>query len=381
LQTAHDVATNLRWAADTAHGDTAKSRPQLNKGRTAGVGALLLALVAAAGFIGYRWAQSSNQPVSLHAEIPPPEKFLFDATGDVGGMPVLSPQGDKLAFVAHSGDSKLLWVRSLSNDAAQALDGTSGAAHPFWSPDGSYLGFFAGGKLMKIPAAGGPVATLADAPNPRGGTWSINDVIVFEGQYIDGLMKVNAQGGAAEPATVLDRTKHSTHRWPWFLPDGKHFLFLATNHTGGDPKQNGIYFGSVDNKETHLIVNAESGAEYASGYLLYRLNTALVAQAFDPQSGMLSGSPISLLNNLRDSPGGRPAGPSVTRALRFAHVNARSRCTYPPSTQICWPVMCLARSETKNTVIDAISSEVVIRFSSGIFESIDFSFSSGCGKV
>jgi serine/threonine protein kinase len=303
IQTAHDVAMNLRWAAEAAPSDNAKSPPQFNKAWAAGFGALLLAFIAVAGFLGYRWAKASNVPVSLHSEIPPPEKFLLDATGDAGGMPVLSPQGDKLAFVAHSNESKLLWVRSLSTDFAKPLDGTSGAAHPFWSPDGRYLGFFAGGKLMKIPADGGPIATLADAPNPRGGTWSINDVIVFEGDYTGGLMKVNAQGGVAELATVLDRTKHSTHRWPWFLPDGKHFLFLATNHTGGDPKQNGIYFGSLDNKETRLIVNTESAAQYASGYLLYRANTALVALPFDPQSGTLSGSAIPLVNNLRDDVG------------------------------------------------------------------------------
>jgi len=70
-------------------------------------------------------------------------------------MPVLSPQGDKIAFVAHSGETKLLWVRSLSGESAQPLNGTAGAAHPFWSPDGRYIGFFAGGKLMKIAAAGG----------------------------------------------------------------------------------------------------------------------------------------------------------------------------------------------------------------------------------
>jgi eukaryotic-like serine/threonine-protein kinase len=303
IQTAHDVAMNLQWIADAAPSDTAKSQRQFNKAWAAGFGALLLALIAIAGFLGYRWGQSSNLPVSLHSEIPPPEKFLFDATGDAGGMPVLSPQGDKLAFVAHSGDSKLLWLRSLSGDFAKALDGTSGAEHPFWSPDGRYLGFFAGDKLMKIPADGGPIVTLADAPNPRGGTWSINDVIVFEGDFRGGLMKVNAKGGSAEPATALDLTKHSTHRWPWFLPDGKHFLFLATNHTGGDAKQNGIYFGSLDNKETRLIVNAESGAEFASGYLLYRANAALVAQPFEPQSGTLLGSPIPLLNNLRDDVG------------------------------------------------------------------------------
>jgi eukaryotic-like serine/threonine-protein kinase len=303
IQTAHDFAMNLQWAADAALGDTAKSPSLFNKAWAAGFGVLSLVLVAVAGFLGYHSAKSSNVPVSVHSEIPPPEKFLFDATGDAGGMPVLSPQGDKLAFVAHNDDSKLLWVRSLNSDAAQPLSGTGGASHPFWSPDGRYIGFFAGGKLMKIPAGGGPITTLADAPNPRGGTWSSNDIIVFAGNYNSGLMKVNAQGGTAEPATALDPTKHSTHRWPWFLPDGKHFFFLATNHTGGDPKLNGIYFGSLDSKETQLIVTTESGAQYASGYLLYRANTALVAQPFDPQLEILSGSAIPLLNNLRDDVG------------------------------------------------------------------------------
>jgi eukaryotic-like serine/threonine-protein kinase len=303
IQTAHDVAMNLQWATDAALGDTAKSPPLFNKAWAAGFGVLSLVLVAVAGFLGYHSAKSSNVPVSVHSEIPPPEKFLFDATGDAGGMPVLSPQGDKLAFVAHNDDSKLLWVRPLNSDAAQPLNGTGGASHHFWSPDGRYIGFFAGGKLMKIPAGGGPITTLADAPNPRGGTWSSNDIIVFAGNYNSGLMKVNAQGGTAEPATALDPTKHSTHRWPWFLPDGKHFFFLATNHTGGDPKLNGIYFGSLDSKETQLIVTTESAAQYASGYLLYRANTALVVQPFDPQLGILSGSAIPLLNNLRDDVG------------------------------------------------------------------------------
>lgn len=303
LQDAHDVTMNLHWVAVGTPAETDRLPAKSNRARAAGFAVLVLALIALVGFLGYRLASPSGAAVSLHSEIPPPEKFLFDATGDAGGMPVLSPQGDKVAFVAHSSESKLLWIRSLNSDFARSLDGTSGAAHPFWSPDGAYIGFFAGSKLLKIPAAGGPIATVADAPNPRGGTWSVNNIIVFEADYMGGLMKVSAEGGAAEPATVLDRTKHTTHRWPWFLPDGKHFVFLATNHTGGDPKQDGIYFGSVDNKETHLIVTADSAAQYASGYLLYRENSALVAQPFDPQSGTLSGRPIPLLNNIRDDVG------------------------------------------------------------------------------
>ena len=308
FQSAHDVAMDLRWVAeatqsDSAPADSAKPPLPLNKSWTAALAAVLLAFIALAAFGGYRWAKSSEESISLHAEIPPPDKFSLDTTGDAGGMPVLSPQGDKLAFVAHSGETKLLWVRSLSSDSAQPLDGTGGAAHPFWSPDGRYIAYFAGGKLLKIAASGGPVATITDAPNTRGGSWSVNDVIVFAPDFIGSLAKVSAQGGTVEPATVIDRSKHTTQRWPWFLPDGKHFIYLATSHTGGDPKRNGIYFASVDSTESHLVLPTDSAAQYASGYLLYRLNTALVAQPFDPEKGVLSGSPIPLVTNLRDDVG------------------------------------------------------------------------------
>jgi eukaryotic-like serine/threonine-protein kinase len=303
FQSAHDVAMDLRWVTESAPTESANSSSQFKTSWAVWAAALLLVFIALAGFGGYRWAKSSEVLSSIHAEIPPPDKFSLDATGDAGGMPVLSPQGDKIAFVAHSGETKLLWVRSLSSDAAQALDGTAGAAHPFWSPDGRYVAFFAGGKLMKIAATGGPVATVADAPNSRGGTWSANDVIVFAPDFTGGLTKVSAQGGPAEPATVIDRTKHTTQRWPWFLPDGKHFIFLATSHTGGDPKQNGIYFGSIDSKETRLVLTTDSAAQYASGYLLYRADTALVAQPFDPKNGTLSSSSVLVVNNLRDDVG------------------------------------------------------------------------------
>jgi serine/threonine protein kinase len=213
FQSAHDIAMDLRWMMDSEPEELAKASAQFKKSWAAGLAALVLIFVAVAALAGYRWAKSSEQSVSLHAEIPPPDKFTLDTTGDAGGMPVLSPQGDKIAFVAHSGEAKLLWVRSLSGDSAQPLDGTAGAAHPFWSPDGHYIGFFAGGKLMKIAATGGPVAPVADAPNSRGGTWSTNDVIVFAPDFTGPLAKVSAQIDTAVPATVIDRSKHTTHRW------------------------------------------------------------------------------------------------------------------------------------------------------------------------
>jgi eukaryotic-like serine/threonine-protein kinase len=302
LQSAHDAAIDLRWIAespkDARTSESATAFPQLKKSWLVLLAVAAVALAALAAFAGY----SANPTIaveSLHAELPPPDKFTFDTTGDVGGMPVLSPQGDRVAFVAHSSDAKTLWVRPLNSDLAQQLEGTQGASHPFWSPDGRNLGYFANGKLMKIPAGGGAISPLADAPNGRGAAWGSDDVILYCANYLGPLMRVSAQGGSVAPATVLDTRKHSTHRFPWFLPDGKHFLFFATSHSGGDPKQNGVYMASVDNQESRFIVATDSAPEYASGYLLFRSGTALMAQRFDPESAKLLGAAHPLIDNIR----------------------------------------------------------------------------------
>jgi Tol biopolymer transport system component len=315
FQSAHDVLLDLRWIAG-APGAEEKAQPaKLKKSSLILLAVAALAAVLLAGLAGY-WSKRGDTGSVIHAEIPAPEKYLFDATGDSGGMPVLSPQGDKIAFVAHSPEDKSLWVRSIAADGAQRLDGTQGAMHPFWSPDGQSIGFFAAGRLRKIAAIGGPVSVLAEAANPRGGTWGTNDVIVYAPDFQSALSKVSTQSDTSTPATVLDKQKHTTHRWPWFLPDGKHYLFLATSHLGGDPKQNGIYFASVDSTETHLVVSTDSAAQYASGYLLYRSNMALVAQPFDPATGKLSGSATPLINNVRFDDG-------VWRGIFSASQNGR----------------------------------------------------------
>jgi len=297
LQSAHDVAMDLRWLAEAGSAAEQKNAapPKL---WVAIAAALALACLALTAFVVFR---SSNAPSALpfHAEIPPPEKYAFVATGDNGGMPVLSPQGDKLAFVAAAGGVQTLWVRSLSSDSARQLEGTEGASHPFWSPGGNYLGFFANGKLCKIPAGGGSISVLADAHNARGGSWSINDVILFAPDFRDPLSKVSAQGGPVTVVTVIDKNLHTTHRWPWFMPDGRHFIFLAASHTGGSGASNGLYFGSLDNPQTHLVVQSDSGAEYVSGRLLYRANDALTTQPFDPVAGKFTGPAVPVIASIR----------------------------------------------------------------------------------
>ena len=132
-----------------------------------------------------------------------------------------------MAFVATGADGKnLLWVRSLDTLTAQSLAGTDDAASPFWSPDSRYLGFFAGGKLKKIDVSGGPPITLCDAPTGQGGAWSRDGVIVFEAITTanSALQKVSAAGGTPTAAVVLAEGEIRSQR-PFFLPDGRHFLY------------------------------------------------------------------------------------------------------------------------------------------------------------
>ena len=304
FQSAHDLAMQLRWIAD---GSTTQARPALqsanNRRKSIWAVGTLLALVAA-GLAGYLFAPREQNARPVHAFIEPPENLTFDSTGDYSGPPVLSPQGDKIVFCAHGRNSpKAVWVRSLESFSTQRLEGTEGAYNPFWSPDGKFVGFFANGKLTRIPAGGGPVTVVTDTPNARGGSWGPNDVILTEPNLNGPIFQVSASGGKATPVTKLDGGKHSTHRWPFFLPDGKHFLYLATNHNGGKPEENGVFFASLDGKENRLLVASDAGGEYASGFLLFHSGTALMAQQFNPDSGKLTGEAQPVVGKIRQDSG------------------------------------------------------------------------------
>jgi dipeptidyl aminopeptidase/acylaminoacyl peptidase len=143
---------------------------------------------------------------------------------------------------------------------------------------------------------------IANAPQGRGGSWSKDDTILYTPDYNVGLLRISAQGGTPEPVTKVDPSRHTTHRWPWFLPDGKHFLYFATNHSGGILDQNGIYFASLDGKENKLVIASDAPGQYASGYLLFHSQTAVMAQHFDPKSGTLSGEAIPVLDRVQYDP-------------------------------------------------------------------------------
>ncbi|HUO85019.1 MAG TPA: hypothetical protein VM534_07895, partial [Thermoanaerobaculia bacterium] len=165
--------------------------------------------------------------------------------------------------------------------------------------------FFAHEKLRKIDIAGGPPVTIAEALHGRGGSWSKTGVIVFEPHWRDPLFKVPASGGKVEPVTRLDEEKvETTHRYPWFLPDGKHFLFLAAVHKSeSDSELNAIYVGSIDSPERKLILQSRSNAVYASGHLLFIREKYLMAQPFDLRALELTGTPFRIAEDIAYSSG------------------------------------------------------------------------------
>src|SRR5580700_7294755 len=207
------------------------------------------------------------------------------------GPPVLSPDGTQIAFTAREEKGRVqLYVRSLNSMTGRPLPGTDDAMYPFWSPDSRQIGFFATGKLKRINADGGPSQDICDSVSGRGGTWSKDGVIVFTPSSNQSLFTVPAAGGTPQPASRLDVTKgENSHRWPWFLPDGKHFLYWSRTSSAGESPV--LYIGELGSLQARLLTKSETMAQYASGHLLFLRGQTLMAQPFNPGRMDLSGEP------------------------------------------------------------------------------------------
>jgi len=265
-----------------------------------GVAAALAIGLASLAFLHFH--EQTAELVPARSTILPPERTtLAQANGPTGGPTALalSPDGRRLAFVAVSDDGVArLWIRPLDSLTAHPLAGTEGAGVPFWSPDGAHLGFWAGGKLKKIDASGGPPITLCDAFDARGGTWNREGVIVFAPSHTTPLFRVAAAGGPCTPLTTLETTGGVAHRFPRFLPDGRHFLF-AVSATPSAPDHVTIRTGSLDSPESKVVLEAESNAIYAQGHLLFIRETTLMAQPFDLQRLAVTGEAVPVAEQVR----------------------------------------------------------------------------------
>jgi Tol biopolymer transport system component len=209
----------------------------------------------------------------------------------------LSRDGSMLVFVSPEESSALpmLYVQRIGSSGVTLLPGTQGASYPFWSPDGAYVGFFAGGKLQKIAVSGGTPQPLANVLAARGGAWGKQNVILYSPDPAKPLWRINADGSGAAPVTqeiMSANPLQQTHRWPLFLPDSKHFLYWAGNFSNAsDDKISGIYFGSLDDKQQKLVLLCHSNFGYDSGHLYYAGDQRqLYSVNFDPASGQVSGN-------------------------------------------------------------------------------------------
>jgi Tol biopolymer transport system component/predicted Ser/Thr protein kinase len=286
LQSIHDVALQLRWIASAPAAKPESTTAPASKSIVwlAALAAVLLA--ALAGFLLHRPASAP----SVRAAINPPPDTFFRLTSDLGGTPVLSPDGSYLAFTASGADGKAtLWLRPMNAADAHSLPDTNDAIFPFWSNDSRSLGFFSDGKMRTIDLNGTTASALCDAQLGRGATWGPGGTIVYSPSPIDGLWQIGANGGTPVQFLKLEGSPYSSFRWPFFLPDGKHFLYFAMHHDPSKAANNGIFYASLDGRENRLLLHSQSNGIYAAGYLLFGRGDQLMAQSFDPSSGKLSG--------------------------------------------------------------------------------------------
>jgi serine/threonine protein kinase len=290
-QSAKDLTDELKWIAEGGSQVTIPTPPVAHRKireRLLWAISTVAVLVAAVTSSLFYFSSRATEPETLRFSVTTPET----------SQPLeiaLSPDGHRLVFAARdSSGREFLWVRPLDVLTAQPLSGTEGASEPFWSPDSRFIGFFAKGKLKKIAVSGGGPETICDAESGRGGTWNQEGVILFAPDATSGLYRVSYAGGETTPVTTLDPTKESSHRYPQFLPDGRHFMYFVMS--GRAP---GIAAGSLDSKQTSRIVDTAFAGRYLPpGFLLFIREGSLIAQPFDVTRLRLTGDPLQLADQM-----------------------------------------------------------------------------------
>jgi Tol biopolymer transport system component len=294
----HDVKMQLDVLADSAHQKAAapaSTRPARSWPTLLAAGAAILVAL----FFAFAYVRLATRPAPvIRAFILPPPGGFLTTSALLPSAPAISPDGTRLAFSARDDKGKvMLYVRPLNSVVAQLLTGTEDANNPFWSPDSHEIGFFAGSKLKKIDVGGGPPQALCDATQGRGGAWSKNGVIVFTPGVSQPLFRVSAAGGAPEPATKLDFSKgENSHRWPYFLPDGQHFLFWTRNSRGA--QQHALYVGTLGSLDAKLLIKSETMAIYVPDYLLFLRDQTLMAQPFNARRLETTGPPVPIAEHV-----------------------------------------------------------------------------------
>jgi eukaryotic-like serine/threonine-protein kinase len=300
-----DIAFALEaFSGSTTSSETAMTAP-LPATRRLGRDWLPWAIAGAAvllAAVAFAWPYFRRSPPGEVTEamrfiIPMPDKALILTP------PVISPDGRRIVYRLNTEDGKeLLWVSSLGSlDAPRPLVGTDGGSQPFWSPDSRFVGFFANSKLKRMDVSGGSVQTLCDAASNVSGAWSRDGTIIFSRGIASGLYRVTTAGETPVQLTQVDASRNEVeHTFPYFLPDGRHFIYLARNV---QPENSAIYVGSLDSKETKSLLQVHSSTVYAPpGYLLFVRENTLMAQAFNADTLDLKGETFAVAEQAMRNP-------------------------------------------------------------------------------
>ncbi len=293
FQSARDIALQLQWIGEAGSAAGAPAvivAHRRSRERVSWTLSFLLFVAAVALGIGFVLRTPK-------AESPVRFQFVLPGGMSVVQAPRISPDGKNLAFSAAGADGKSrVWIRPLAALDPRPVPGTEGATfRPFWAPDSRHIGFLADGKLKKVDISGAPPQTICDAPTGADGSWGKDGVILFDGQASDPIRRVPASGGI--PQDAVKGEDGTSVGWPYFLPDGRHFLYFEF---GGARTGGRVMVGSLDSTEKpKKLLDADSLAAYAPpGYLLYVREGTLVAQPFDASSLRTTGEPVPVAEQM-----------------------------------------------------------------------------------
>ena len=340
-------------AAVIAAGVASDTTPRPARGRVArwvAVAALAGVVVVVAAWNLMRNRELPDRSLSRTTITLGPDESIVDE------QPIaISPDGRRIAYTARQGGQQRLYVRPLDRFEATALAGTNGASRPFFSPDGRWVGFFASGKLQKVSIEGGAPVTLCDAPRGRGADWGPDDSIIFAPNGNTGLSQIPAAGGAPRILTTLNAKEGElSHRAPQILPGGKTVLFTVFTGQELTPSNRAL---SLVTGQTQTVVEGRSWARYVpDGHLIYVLNGVAVTVPFDHTRLTVTGPPMPVLEDLRQSlgpngnlwsfavsaegslvfvPGGpRRRSPGVLRSPRSRHASAERPARVPATPSV-----------------------------------------------
>jgi serine/threonine-protein kinase len=304
-----------------------EGRPRGVAAWVAVLGALLAALAGGvAGRLAPRAESTLPQPTALFA-LETDRPLLSNSWHGFSGLAV-SRDGQRIAYVAPDGAHERIFLRRLDSLDARALHGTEGASNPFFSPDGAWLGFFAGRMLKKISVDGGAPVTLAPARDNRGGTWTDGGEIVFSRDPGSGLLRVPAEGGSARPLTELDAARGDmSHRWPSYIAGSDAVLLTLKPKALQTFDDAQIAVVSLRGGAPKHVLDGGTAASYSStGHIVYAHDGALLAAPFDSARLVTSGAPFVALPAVSRS--------SATGSAHYALSQSGTLVTLPGSVDV-----------------------------------------------